>query len=182
VTPAGEETKDECGAPPIDLDCSESFDTDKDHLAFAWSFVDQPYGSNLTAGNIRGQFNPVASFTPDMKGRYEVQCLVSDGCNGASKTAVVWFRCSDFAPPLLNNGDDLTLHKQCGKTPSLTITNGNALASVHYDWSFASTPKDSKKHKLSRGLPPRQSSHLTTWAPTPSSSLATIAATPTTLL
>jgi hypothetical protein len=150
VTPSGEEkSKDECGAPPIDLDCSESFDSDKDHLAFAWSFVDQPYGSNLTAGNIRGQFNPVASFTPDMKGRYEVQCLVSDGCNGASKTAVVWFRCSDFAPPSLNNGEDLTLHKQCGKTPSLTITNGNALASVHYDWSFASTPKDSKKHTLS---------------------------------
>ena len=65
----------------------------KTQLELARSFVDQPYGSNLTAGDIHGQYNPLASFTPDMKGRYEVQCLVSDGCNGASKTAVVWFRC-----------------------------------------------------------------------------------------
>jgi hypothetical protein len=96
------------------------------------------HGETYGAQPIHGQFTPLVSFTPDTNGRYEVQCLVFGGCNGASKTAAVWFRCSDFTPPILAGGNDLALHRQCGKTPSLTVTNDNALASIHYYWSFIS--------------------------------------------
>ncbi len=61
-------------------------DPDGDTLQYLWSIIDVPGGSTATLATAN---QPVATFTPDLKGSYTVQVAVSDGTNEVTRTATI---------------------------------------------------------------------------------------------
>lgn len=60
----------------VQLDGSNSFDSNGDNLSYQWSFADKPIGSQASFDNPLTQ-NP--SFVTDVAGQYRVQLIVNDG-------------------------------------------------------------------------------------------------------
>lgn len=60
----------------VDLDGSASSDPDGHALAYRWSFVERPVGSNAVLADAEGA---KPGFTADMAGTYRVRLVVSDG-------------------------------------------------------------------------------------------------------
>ena len=56
-----------------------SSDPNGDPLTFRWTLSDVPAGSALTDADITGATSSSASFTPDVRGTYEVRLVVRDG-------------------------------------------------------------------------------------------------------
>lgn len=94
----------------VTLDGTESFDPDGDLLTFDWSLnwsLDaKPPGSALDDGDIPGRTSPVASFTPDVVGRYVVRLVVNDGELDSEPDTVVVLVASPNVPPNADAGDD----------------------------------------------------------------------------
>jgi Leucine-rich repeat (LRR) protein len=60
----------------VQLDGSASSDSDNNALTYNWKFVSKPIGSITT---LSESTNVNSSFTPDFKGSYKIELIVSDG-------------------------------------------------------------------------------------------------------
>ena len=73
-------------AQPVTLDGTGSFDPNGDLLTYAWQLVSAPDGSTSV---ITDATNPVAGFTPDLAGQYEIALTVDDGTGPVSDTLLI---------------------------------------------------------------------------------------------
>lgn len=99
-SPTGDATLSQTNQPPvanagvnqtgeqsyeIQLDGSQSQDTDGDPLKYSWSFVSRPDGSNASLSNLN-VVNP--TFTPDKAGTYVLQLIVNDHFTDSAPSTV----------------------------------------------------------------------------------------------
>lgn len=87
------------------LDGSGSSDADGDPLTYRWDFSFKPGGSRATLQNDR--FSQT-SFTPDVRGQYEVRLIVNDGKVDSPARAVQILVEATNTPPVANAGNDQT--------------------------------------------------------------------------
>ena len=71
---------------PVRLDASASFDADNEELAFSWSIINLPEGSNTELGAIN---TAKSNFTPDVPGAYTFEVAVSDETSTSSDQVTV---------------------------------------------------------------------------------------------
>jgi len=71
------------------LDGSASYDVDGDTINYSWVLRDFPAGSALTSADIVDNDQAVASFTPDVAGRYRVRLLVDDGTESDGTSVII---------------------------------------------------------------------------------------------
>ncbi len=123
----------------VTLDGSGSSDVDGDLLAFRWSFISLPVGSNAALSD------PTAvkpAFVPDIPGSYVAQLIVDDGTfDSAPDTVAIT---TQNSPPVAHAGADQTV--SVGTTVTL---NGSGTSDVDgdfliYAWSFVSIPTGGK--------------------------------------
>jgi hypothetical protein len=115
----------------VSLDGSLSSDPDGDALTYAWTFTERPMGSTATLAGAT-TVNPM--FTPDKKGTYTVQLVVSDGSLPSGPDSVMIT--VGNTRPVANAGPDQTV--DVGDTVTL---NGAASSDVDGDpltylWEF----------------------------------------------
>lgn len=70
----------------VTVDGSGSSDPDGDFLAYSWTFVSKPAGSNAT---LSSHNSPKSTFFPDVEGTYTVRLTVSDGSSDSTETVAV---------------------------------------------------------------------------------------------
>lgn len=122
----------------VALDGSGSTDVDGDQLAFSWSFVSVPYGSQAALSDPSA-VNPI--FEVDLRGAYVVQLVVSDGRDDSDPDTVT---ISTFnSPPVAVAGDDQTVY--VGDT--VTLDGGGSFDAdgdpLGYQWSLTAAPDGS---------------------------------------
>jgi hypothetical protein len=116
------------------LDGSASADPDLTSLTYVWTIVSRPYGS-LAALSNRYIMNP--GFTPDKKGAYIMQLVVSDGDLTSSPDKVI-ITCSNQVP-VANAGDAIIV-------PFLSTAQLNGSATdpdndpMTYAWTITTRP------------------------------------------
>ncbi len=113
VADAGSDQRIDIGAT-VSLDGSRSFDPLGRTLSFAWSLVDKPATSALTALNDPTTVTP--SFTPDMKGVYVVNLVVNNGLAPSNADAVAVTVLGNDNAPVANAGTDITA-EDCSTIP-----------------------------------------------------------------
>jgi len=75
---AGVNSRAEQGAL-VALDGSASSDPNGDAITFAWRFATVPLGSAITVSDLSDAATDSPSFTPDTRGNYRIELIVSDG-------------------------------------------------------------------------------------------------------
>jgi PKD repeat protein len=137
VADAGPDLEVDAGTTAL-LDGTGSFDPDGDPLTYRWTVIAYPAGGTT---QIDDATSPVASFTPNVDGIYEVQLVVNDGIeNSAPDTAIITVFSN---PPVAEAGDD-----QVVVVGEPAILDGSALydpdgQDITYSWRFTARPKDS---------------------------------------
>jgi hypothetical protein len=91
-----------CLGSRVMLDGSASTDPDQSpqHLAYLWSFVAVPTGSQCANGHISGANTASPSFTPDVIGTYVLQLMVFDGIEAGFDNVAVTVFVDNIAPTL----------------------------------------------------------------------------------
>jgi hypothetical protein len=122
----------------VRLDGRQSYDEDGDPLAYSWSMVERPAGSNA---EISDPGSPAPVFTADVHGNYVIQLVVSDGkAASAPDTLTVSF---ENVRPVASAGNNLTILQ--GGTAYL---DGSGSSDANADplsfaWSLQSVPEGS---------------------------------------
>ena len=119
---------------------------DFDSHTYAWSFAVLPTLSNLINADIAQSGLPdqnTATFTPDVKGDYQVQLIVTDDGTppSSSAPATVTITTNNSAPIAVAGGDQLSV--PLGGTVNLDGTGSSdpdLADTISYSWSFISKP------------------------------------------
>jgi len=129
----------------VKLDGTASFDPDNDPITFEWSFVGMPASSALIDSDIVNRTSPMANFTPDVDGTYELLLVVTDDKTLSGETTVLITATTQNVPPNAATGGD-----QSVETGSFVTLNGsgsndpdNGPLPLTYNWSFDSVPAGS---------------------------------------
>ncbi len=93
------------------LDGSASYDPQGRTLSYAWSVVDKPTASTLTT--MTGSDTPTSTFTPDIKGVYVLNLVVSNGLARSVSDAVTVTALGDDNAPVANAGPDQPDAEDC---------------------------------------------------------------------
>ncbi len=119
------------------LDGSLSSDPDGDPISYSWTIISRPYGSTAALSDP-SIVNP--TFTPDKKGAYTIQLVVSDGDLFSNADTVI-VTCSNHVP-VANAGTPI--HIPFGNTAQL---NGSATDPdsdpMTYAWTITDKPSGS---------------------------------------
>jgi len=121
----------------VTLDGTGSSDPDDDPLTYFWEFINGPTGSEVS---LSGQTTANPTFTPDMKGTYTIELVVSDGEATDSDTVVVTVM---NRPPVADAGDD---QETVLDTPVTLDGSGSSDPDsdpLTFDWSILSAPTGS---------------------------------------
>lgn len=128
------------------LDGRGSFDPDAGPgaLTYLWAFLELPAGSSLGDGDIVDRDQEVASFIPDVIGRFVLGLAVSDGDRTSSDEVEVHAGAQNV-PPVADAGDDLA--SVLGGVPTLDASRSDdaddAPSSLGFDWRFVAIPPGS---------------------------------------
>jgi len=124
----------------VTLDGSDSSDANGDALSYIWTAISAPSGSQAALLDIN---KPIATFTPDLEGTYEIQLEVSDGVL-TSEPAVVTVTVSQAnRSPVADLNTDVN-----GKTGSdgIALDIGNSYDpdgdTISASWRLISQPDD----------------------------------------
>ncbi len=141
-----------CGFPNetiVQLDASQSIDSDSDALSFQWTFVRVPIGSEVEFNNS-SVVNPV--FVPDSNGVYEIRVFVSDGVhrrgseiliveasNQAGEITIIsGNEQAGTAGELMEETLDVAVSNTCGEPLPLTMvrwSGHNAIPAEYETWT-----------------------------------------------
>jgi hypothetical protein len=123
----------------VNLDGSDSSDSNGDLLRYKWSMVSVPTGStaSLAVNNV-----PKPSFTADASGVYVLALVVSDGILNSDPSTVTVTSSSANLPPVADAGPEQTV--RVGVAVQLSGSkssdaNGDALT---YSWTWTSNPSN----------------------------------------
>jgi uncharacterized membrane protein len=124
------------------LNGANSYDPDGQPIAFAWTLLSPPPGSNVTAGSIYNTQTPRPFFTPDIAGPYQFQLIVTDATAASQPATVTVTVYGSLSPPNADAGLDqnavlnapVTVNGSASADP-----NGSPLP-LHYQWSLATVP------------------------------------------
>lgn len=126
----------------ISLDGSLSYDPLGRTLTYAWSVVDKPADSTVSA--LTAATTAAASFTPDQRGVYVLNLVVDNGISRSSSDAVTVTALGDDSAPTANAGSDqpdaedcTTLQLDCSASAD---PDGDPL---QYQWEIQSKPSGS---------------------------------------
>jgi hypothetical protein len=131
---------------PVALDGSASSDPDgkPQPLSFDWSFAALPAESELADEDITDRHQALASFTPDVDGRYVLRLTVSDG-EASSEDTVDLLATTDNVLPTAHAGPDISI--RLGETANLDGSASNdpdaGPAALTHSWRFVSVPTGS---------------------------------------
>lgn len=106
VADAGDDQSTTLGEP-VTLDGSESYDPQGRTLEYAWSLVDLPDDSALSATSISGASSAEATFSPDVKGVYIANLVVNNGLVDSDPDAAMVTVTADNGEPTANAGEDI---------------------------------------------------------------------------
>lgn len=140
VANAGADATAAAGAV-VTLDGAKSYDPQGRTLTYAWTLVDKPTSSALTALSSADSVGP--TFTPDARGNYTVNLVVNNGLASSTADAAVITVTGEDGAPVANAGGDQSV-EDC------TTVNLNCSASVDpdgdllkYFWQVQAAPGDS---------------------------------------
>ena len=140
IADAGSDINVDVGMPAA-VDGSASSDSDGDFLIFSWRFISVPPLSAITDADLSGANTPMAQFTPDVAGDYELELEVFDGEFADTDTVVVRADDINVAP----NADAGTDHNvEVGQSVTLDGTGSNdpdnGPLPLTFEWTFDSLP------------------------------------------
>ena len=131
---AGEDVLFSQAGDKLSLSASGSYDLDGDSLSYTWSVIKKP--SSSTAG-FESSDKPLAFFSPDVLGDYELELEVSDGKQ--TSTDKILISSNNIRPKaqagvdeLVNTGDEVQLDG--------TASSDTKGTSLNYSWSFIKKP------------------------------------------
>ena len=120
------------------LNGSASYDPDSDPITYAWSIASAPAGSTATLSSTT-IVNP--TFTPDVRGVYEIQLVVTDNdippLSSAPDTILVT---SANHPPVANAGADINVSLTGTANLFGSGSDYDSDAIVGYAWTIISAP------------------------------------------
>jgi len=137
VANAGADQRPAVGST-VTLDGSASSDVNGDSLSYAWRFIDNPGGSNVSLDDVNAV---TPQFTVDLPGSYELELVVNDGLlNSAPDTVKIT---TSNSVPTANAGANQSA--RVGQTVRL---DGSASAdidgdSLRFAWSILNKPASS---------------------------------------
>ncbi|MCZ0932738.1 MAG: right-handed parallel beta-helix repeat-containing protein, partial [Oligoflexia bacterium] len=134
VASAGEDVLFSSVNDKVSLSSKGSYDLDGESLSYSWSVVKKPSGS--TAG-VENSDKPLAFFSPDVLGDYEIELKVSDGKQSSKDKLQVSSK--NISPKAIAGLDQLvSLNDRVMLDGSLSSdTKGSNLS---YSWSFVKKP------------------------------------------
>jgi Trehalose utilisation/PKD domain len=121
----------------VQLNGTGSSDPDSDRLTFGWKFVSVPPGSSVMLDN---PVSATPSFTPDIKGTYVAELVVTDPFN-ASHGDSVTVSFNNIAP-VADAGSDKVVNVGTQVLVSGSGSDGNG-DRLTYRWNFNSVPANS---------------------------------------
>ena len=140
VADAGGDVNVDVGMPAA-VDGSASSDSDGDLLIFSWRFVSVPPLSAITDADLSGANTPMAQFTPDVAGNYELELEVFDGEFADTDTVVVQADDVNVAP---NADAGMDQNVEVGQAVTLDGTGSNdpdnGPSPLTFQWTFDSLP------------------------------------------
>jgi hypothetical protein len=160
VADAGNDVTVEAGAA-VTLDGSGSFDPLGGTLTYAWTLVDVPANSSLTAADLSGTTSAMPSFTTDVAGDYTATLVVTTGLGTSKPDSVTVRATGDDAAPTADAGEDINgedctmIELDCSNS---TDPEGLQLA---YFWELQSKPSASAANNKS--FVDRTSAETTFW-------------------
>eukprot|EP00164_Ancoracysta_twista_P012190 GFYU01019066.1.p1 GENE.GFYU01019066.1~~GFYU01019066.1.p1 ORF type:complete len:1179 (-),score=403.95 GFYU01019066.1:177-3713(-) len=137
----------------IYVDGGRSQDEDLMRLQYEWNFVKLPTNSSLTDDNITNERNRIASFVPDVVGKYDIQLTVDDGCT--KDTGVVRIEVVDYLYAGQVNKCDNNVPLRAGASADQHFDSTTAAANgvyldvlnyhpdLLYRWHFVNVPSTS---------------------------------------
>jgi hypothetical protein len=140
VANAGKDISAEAGAV-VTLDGSKSYDPQGRALTYAWTLVDKPTASALTG--LTGADTSAPTFTPDARGNYTVNLVVSNGLASSVADAAVVTATGQDGAPTANAGPDqevedcTSVHLDCSGSVD---PDGDKLT---YKWAIQKQPTNS---------------------------------------
>lgn len=141
VADAGEDIVTEVGASVL-LDGSGSYDPLAVPITYFWSLLDKPAGSTLN--DVSGADTVGAGFTPDKKGVYVVNLVVSNGLARSVSDSVTITAVGTDHAPISNAGPDQTEAQDCS---TITLDCSNSVDPdgdpLEYMWTIQSAPAGS---------------------------------------
>jgi hypothetical protein len=132
----------------VNLDGTDSYDSDGQSLSFLWSLESKPPASTLTEAGIEGKTTPNPSFAPDVEGVYRFRLVVNDGFTDSDPDTVEIhaFSATGNVPPNARAGKD-----QRAKVNTLVVLDGSMsndpddgpAEMMAFQWRFKSVPSGS---------------------------------------
>ncbi|WP_343840139.1 PKD domain-containing protein, partial [Bowmanella denitrificans] len=131
----------------VTLDGSASSDADNGPaaLSFQWQFIALPTGSGLKQGDIQSAQSPLASFSPDLAGNYQLQLSVFDG--ELTDTTLLTMAVADVPVCQLNANAGVDLAVETGNQVQLDGSASlisSACINTEIAWQFVSVPQGSQ--------------------------------------
>ena len=146
VADAGDDRNVAVGQP-VQLDGSESFDSDGDQITYAWSVVSVPQSSQVTDDSLTDKTTPKPTFTPDVTGKYVFRLVVNDGQVDSASDAVEITAAAANVPPNADAGVDQAV--LAGTSVTLNGSGSNDPDSgpqpLTFSWTFVQVPTGSAR-------------------------------------